>query len=85
MLLVHPFSRKFCKPKTPLMLRLVLGDKVNVVTLRADQSAAMKEEYYRYEVQACAVYERSICSTVLVAWVFVFALRAEQSAAMMDE
>eukprot|EP00195_Chlamydomonas_chlamydogama_P011102 CAMPEP_0202891522 /NCGR_PEP_ID=MMETSP1392-20130828/1564_1 /ASSEMBLY_ACC=CAM_ASM_000868 /TAXON_ID=225041 /ORGANISM="Chlamydomonas chlamydogama, Strain SAG 11-48b" /LENGTH=393 /DNA_ID=CAMNT_0049575303 /DNA_START=71 /DNA_END=1252 /DNA_ORIENTATION=- len=40
--------RKFCRPKVPLMLRLLLGDKVNVVAFRVDQSIAIKEEYHAF-------------------------------------
>ena len=53
--------RKFLpNQRTPLMLRLFLGSKVNVVTLRPDQSFAIKEEYYR-QVNASAV---TSCYTV---------------------
>ncbi|KAJ9516169.1 hypothetical protein QJQ45_024600 [Haematococcus lacustris] len=47
--------RKFCKPKVPLLLQLLLGDKVSVVAFRADQSAAMKEEYHKFRDRAALV------------------------------
>lgn len=30
--------RKFCKPRNPLLVRLLLGDKVNMVAIRRDVS-----------------------------------------------
>ncbi len=30
--------RKFCKPKNPWLVRMLLGDKINLVALRRDAS-----------------------------------------------
>ncbi|MEW5296799.1 MAG: hypothetical protein WDW36_000052 [Sanguina aurantia] len=38
--------RKFLRPRNPLLIRLLLGDKINLVAVRRDHSLAMKEDYH---------------------------------------
>lgn len=47
--------RRFCKPKNPMLLQLLLGNKVSLVTFRADQSIAMKEEYHSFRDRSALI------------------------------
>lgn len=40
--------RKFCKPRNPWLLRMLLGDKINLVAFRRDVSQGIREEYHRF-------------------------------------
>lgn len=52
----HPYMRlcrkRICSPKTPRLLSYLLGDKVNIVTLRKDQAMAIREEYHAFRRRA---------------------------------
>jgi hypothetical protein len=41
-----------CNPKTPRLLSYLIGDKVNIVTLRKDQAMAIREEYHAFRKRA---------------------------------
>lgn len=41
-----------CSPKTPRLLSYLIGDKVNIVTLRKDQAMAIREEYHAFRKRA---------------------------------
>jgi hypothetical protein len=45
-------SRRICSPKTPRLLSYLIGDKVNIVTLRKDQALAIREEYHAFRQRA---------------------------------
>lgn len=47
--------RRLCQPPTPFLLRFLLGRCTQVVTLRKDQSIAMKEEYHTFRNQATMI------------------------------
>jgi len=44
--------KRICSPKTPRLLSYLLGDKVNIVTLRKDQAMAIREEYHAFRKRA---------------------------------
>jgi len=44
--------RRLLNPKMPLLLSCLLGDKVNVVTLRKDRAVAIREEYHTFRNKA---------------------------------
>lgn len=46
------YSRRMCNPKTPRLLSYLIGDKVNIVTLRKDQAMAIREEYHAFRKRA---------------------------------
>lgn len=41
-----------CSPKTPRLLSYLIGNKVNIVTLRKDQAMAIREEYHDFRKRA---------------------------------
>ncbi|GLC41998.1 hypothetical protein PLESTB_001057100 [Pleodorina starrii] len=47
--------RKFCKPRNPWLIRLLLGDKINLVAMRRDVSQGIREEYHRFRDTSAAV------------------------------
>lgn len=44
--------RRFCNPRNPALLALLLGDKTNVVTMRKDKAVAIREEYHAFRNRA---------------------------------
>ncbi|GMH43752.1 hypothetical protein BSKO_11686 [Bryopsis sp. KO-2023] len=44
--------RKLCHKKNPLLIQYMLGPRANVVTLRREQSLALKEEYHSFRDKA---------------------------------
>eukprot|EP00879_Flechtneria_rotunda_P014396 GHRR01015043.1.p1 GENE.GHRR01015043.1~~GHRR01015043.1.p1 ORF type:complete len:355 (+),score=96.59 GHRR01015043.1:428-1492(+) len=44
--------RRICNPKAPRLLSYLLGDKVNLVTIRKDQAVAIREEYHAFRNKA---------------------------------
>ncbi|EFJ42661.1 hypothetical protein VOLCADRAFT_119332 [Volvox carteri f. nagariensis] len=62
--------RKFCKPKNPLLVRLLLGDKINLVAMRRDVSQGIREEYHRFRDTSAAVMLLGPLSLVVgMSWV----------------
>ncbi|GIM05554.1 hypothetical protein Vretimale_10012 [Volvox reticuliferus] len=57
--------RKFCKPKNPWLIRLLLGDKINLVAMRIDVSQGIREEYHRFRDTSAAVMLLGPLSLVL--------------------
>ncbi|KXZ54292.1 hypothetical protein GPECTOR_5g379 [Gonium pectorale] len=47
--------RKFCKPRNPWLVRLLLGDRINLVALRRDVSQGIREEYHAFRDTSAAV------------------------------
>lgn len=47
--------RRFCRPRNPALVRLLLGDKTNVVTYRQEQLLDLKNEYHRFRNAAALV------------------------------
>eukprot|EP00878_Enallax_costatus_P034180 GHUV01037849.1.p1 GENE.GHUV01037849.1~~GHUV01037849.1.p1 ORF type:complete len:273 (-),score=56.85 GHUV01037849.1:444-1262(-) len=45
-------SRRLCNPKMPRLLSYLLGNKVNLVTIRKDQAVGIREEYHAFRNKA---------------------------------
>jgi hypothetical protein len=48
-------SRRFCKPKNPALLRLLLGGRISVVTMRKDEAVGIREEYHAFRNRAMLI------------------------------
>eukprot|EP00878_Enallax_costatus_P017764 GHUV01018665.1.p1 GENE.GHUV01018665.1~~GHUV01018665.1.p1 ORF type:complete len:330 (+),score=73.91 GHUV01018665.1:241-1230(+) len=44
--------RRLCNPKMPRLLSYLLGNKVNLVTIRKDQAVGIREEYHAFRNKA---------------------------------
>lgn len=44
--------RRFCKPRNPLLLRFLLGDRTDVVAYRTEHLMQMKSEYHTFRDRA---------------------------------
>ncbi|KAG2488906.1 hypothetical protein HYH03_012536 [Edaphochlamys debaryana] len=47
--------RKFCKPKNPWLIRMLLGNKINLVAMRKDVSQGIREEYHTFRDRAAGI------------------------------
>lgn len=59
-------SRKFCKPKNPWLVRMLLGDKINLVALRRDASQVGVVSWFAFQCsRAClpCVVQRTMAQT----------------------
>ncbi|KAG2453171.1 hypothetical protein HYH02_002495 [Chlamydomonas schloesseri] len=57
--------RKFCKPRNPWLVSLLLGDKINLVALRRDVSQGIREEYHAFRDNAALIMLLGPLSLVL--------------------
>lgn len=49
----HARRRRFCRPRNPALLRLLLGNKFRAVTIRKDEAVGIREEYHAFR---CALW-----------------------------
>ena len=47
--------RRFCRPKNPALLRLLLGGRIRVVTMRKDEAVGIREEYHAFRNRAMLI------------------------------
>ena len=50
-----PFNKKKTQPKKAALLRLLLGGRIRVVTMRKDEAVGIREEYHAFRNRAMLI------------------------------